>query len=195
MSINSHIDHLCKGLYFQIKKLSTVRKFLNVDVTKKLVCSYILSKLDYCNSLFIGASIERINKLQRLQNNAAEMTMMRKKSDSSHEILKELHWLPIRERIIYKVGMLCYKCLYDGAPLYLKKSITLYNPVRPLRSSSENLLIKPKKNLKRYGERSFDYFGPAVWNDLPKEIRHSDSLSIFKKHLKYFLFTKTYETV
>ena len=64
---------------------------------------------------------------------------------------------------------------------YLKDFVTVYSPGRTLRSSSKIFLIKPRVNLKNYGERAFDYAAADVWNSLPESLTRSDSLAIFKK--------------
>ena len=67
--------------------------------------------------------------------------------------------------------------------------IEVYVPSRTLRSCKQNLLVVPKKNLKTYGERSFSYAAPNVWNKLPEKVKSAESLNVFKKNLKTYLFT------
>ena len=109
-------------------------------------------------------------------------------------ILYELHWLPVRERIEYKVALICFKCLRDEAPIYLKEFLTVYSPSRTLRSSSDKskLVLKNSPNYVFYGGRSFPAIAPKVWNDLPKAIRESSNVNIFKSKLKHHIFRQTY---
>ena len=193
MSMTDQISSLCKNLYFELYRISLVRKYLSSDVTKQLIVSLVLSKMDYCNILLSGLPNEHLKKLQCIQNYAAKIVLRKKKSDHVTPLLYSLHWLPVRERIEYKTATIVFKCLNDLAPSYLSELIHENYKPRSLRSSNDtSLLFIPKKNLKSYGDRSFEYCGPKVWNALPRSLREKDSLMSFKCALKKFLFIKAY---
>ena len=193
MSMSSYINYICKSLHFQLRNISALRQYLNENVTKCLATSLILSKLDYCNSLLAGLPCSQINRLQVIQNNAARLISKTKKRDHITPILKELHWLPVKERITYKLCVLCHKCINNTAPTYLSTEIKLYTPARSLRSSADTTILQTKdNNYKFYGKRSFTYLGPRVWNELPKHLRDITSVDSFKGQLKHHLFMKAY---
>ena len=96
-------------------------------------------------------------------------------------VLKELHWLPVRKRIEFKILLLAYKCLHGTAPSYLRELLKEYVPPRTLRSTSKNLLCEPRNNMKTYGDRSFSACAPKLWNQLPDNIRAAGSVAIFKR--------------
>ena len=195
MSMKQQISAVCKSLYFQMRKISSIRDYLTEEVTQKLVTSLILSKLDYCNALLAGLPQKTLHPLQLAQNNAARLIFRSRKRDHVTPLLRELHWLPVNERIIFKVCVYCYKCINNIAPVYLSNTIHLYKPTRTgLRSEmDETILVKPKSSYKYFGQRSFSYYGPLVWNELPKKIREACSLPVFKKLLKHHLFVRAYE--
>ena len=84
----------------------------------------------------------------------------------------ELHWLPIRERINYKIIMWVFKCLHNLAPQYLSSLFRIKENIRDLRSSGKALLLEiPYTNRKSYGDRSFRVNGAKIWNELPNSIR------------------------
>ena len=106
------------------------------------------------------------------------------------DILKDLHWLPIRQRITFKILLLTYQAYHNTAPDYLCELITPYCSARNLRSNDMMLVrpCHPGPRLKTYGEKCFQFAGPKEWNNLPLPIRESPSIYIFKSRLKTYLF-------
>ena len=193
MSMFSFVSNLCKNLYFQVRKISSIRKYINHNVAKALVTTLILSRIDYCNSLLAGLPKQQLQRLQNLQNNAARLITSKRKRDHVTPMLIELHWLNINDRICYKICLFCFKCLNNMAPEYLTGMLRVYTPSRSLRSANDRtILVKPHKNYVAYGKRSFSYVAPTMWNRLPRYTRESDSIETFKRQLKHHLFTTTY---
>ena len=101
-------------------------------------------------------------------------------------VLYDLHWLTVKNRIIFKILLITFKALHGLAPGYLSDLITPYRPSRSLRSMVANLLILPKCRTKTYGERAFAVAGPTLWNSLPQFMRELTSVNQFKAHLKTY---------
>ena len=108
----------------------------------------------------------------------------KRKRDHVTPLLQELHWLPVKFRCQYKIGTLAYRHFEGSLPPYLSSSLCTYEPSRSLRSSKEKLLKIHKRNLKSFGERSFSFMAPSVWNSLPADLRNLPTLSHFKSDLK-----------
>ena len=107
----------------------------------------------------------------------------------------KLHWLPVTHRIQYKISTICFNTISGTAPQYLSDLLQPYTPARQLRSASDTrTFVTPCVNTKTFGERSFSYAGPSVWNNLPQTLRHSDSTSPFKAALKTHLFNNYFKT-
>ena len=120
------------------------------------------------------------------------LILKKKNSTSATPLLKELHWLPIAQRIDYKCASLCFKCIHGVAPHYLREILNFYKPRRSLRSTEDSFVLEtPKTKLKSFGDRAFSSYGPRIWNSRPKRIRDIDKIEIFKKQLKHHLFLKT----
>ena len=106
-------------------------------------------------------------------------------------ILRQLHWLPVRQRITFKTAVLVYKCWHGMAPPYLSaycEPTSSNGGWCHLRSAESGQLTVPRKRT-NYRDRSFAVHGPVVWNSLPADLRLLNiSLPVFRKRLKMFLF-------
>ena len=91
--------------------------------------------------------------------------------------------------------VLCLVVQKHSYKLYLSSSLCTYEPSRSLRSSKEKLFKIPKRNLKSFGERSFRFMAPSVWNSLPADLRNLPTLSQFKSNLKTFLLTQAFPQI
>ena len=151
----------------------------------------IISHLDYANSLLIRLPDCDIDRMQEVQNATASL-VVQDETLTTKECLKELHWLPVKSRIVFQVAPLMYRCLNNMAPKYLQDLIAL-NLIKKqgIRSISDyKKLIVSYVSRQTFTARSFSVMGPSTWNNLPTNIRSSTSLKLFKKNLKTFLFLK-----
>jgi hypothetical protein len=122
-----------------------------------------------------------INKLQKLQNACARLIFGKKRREHVTPLLKQLHWLPIRQRIVFKILLLVFKFYQEMTPIYISE--LLHKSTR-----NELTLIVPRAST-RYGDRAFSNCAPKLWNALPLSIRASDTLCYFRSHLKHHLFS------
>jgi hypothetical protein len=196
LKMNEHVSKLCRSCYFQLRQLRQIRSSLTLDARKTLAHAFISSRLDYCNSLLYGVAEGLLSKLQSVQNAVARFVTGTGKYHHITPVLRHLHWLPIRQRIAFKLAVLVYKCLHGLAPSYLSDDCVLGSsfPSRSaLRSSSRRELVwSGKASGPRM--RTFGASGPTVWNALPTEL-HEQELSIdnFRRKLKAHLY-KSYFT-
>ena len=192
MNMSAHVSKGIKSANYHLRNIGKIRKFLNTDTTKSAIVSLVTSRLDYCNGLLCGITDELLCRLQKVQNNAARVVSGSKKYDHITPVLKDLHWLPIRKRIEFKILLLTFKCMQGCAPLYLRELLVKQANTRTLRSNTKNLLQIPLTNLKRFGDRAFCAYAPRLWNELPDNIKAADSVQNFKKQLKTLLFRKEF---
>ena len=193
MSMSPHITALSKRITFQLRNITRIRRFLDFNTCNRIIRSLVLSRLDNGNALLMGTNATDIMKLQRLQNWGAKIIFRAGKFDHVSQFLRKLHWLPVTERIQYKILMYVFKCLHELGPKYFKSAISLYEPTRAgLRSSLDTTrLTVPNfnsKGLESAYKKSFSLEAPSLWNALPSDIRCSASLSAFKTALKTHLF-------
>lgn len=188
LDFKGHISSICRSSSFQIRQLRQIRSSLDRNSAIVLANSLVHARIDYCNSLLFGLPETSIIRLQRMQNSLARVVCQSNKLHShTKSLLKQLHWLPISERIKFKIAVLTFKVLQSGKPSYLSDLIVPYQPERYLRSSTANLLVVP--NIRSsMGRRSFSYSAPTVWNSLPLSLRVCTSLNSFCSMLKTHLF-------
>ena len=136
--VTPQVTSLCTTLNFQLRDISRIRKFLNRDTCHLVIRVLVLSKMDYGNALLYGSTHSDLQRLQRIQNWAAKLINCALKKDHATPYLRELHWLPVRERITFKILVYVYKCIHELAPPYLTSLLSLHCPARPgLRSASD----------------------------------------------------------
>ena len=189
MSFNQYnICNICRSSFLLIRHLRQIRSSLDLNSSKLLANALISSRLDYCNSLLYNLPNTSINRLQRVQNSLARVVIpSSKRFDHITPTLTELHWLPVKKRIEFKIAAVTSKILQNKQPSYLFELLQPHNPPRTLRSSNQLFLTKPliKSAL---GRRSFSFAAPHIWNMLPDYLRNATSLSSFTSKLKTHFF-------
>ena len=188
MRIDAHVQDICRKAYIDIRRISSIRH-LSIDATKTLLSAFVLPKLDYCNSLFNGSPMYMLENLQKVQNSAARLIFKCRKQNHISPLLMSLHWLPINAHIEYKFSVICHSFFFGLSPIYLSDLLFVYTPKRNLRSFSDNrILCIPKLRTKTFGHHSFYFAAPTIWNSLPSDLRHTDSIQKFQLALRTYLF-------
>jgi hypothetical protein len=124
-----------------------VQSVSSACMTLTLVHAFVTSRVDYCNVVFSGCPEYSLNNLQSILNAAARLVYNKHKFDHIGPLLSELHWLPIPQRIDYKVAVITYKCLRENGPIYLQNMIlpSAQNNHRPgLRSAEHGCIVAPR---------------------------------------------------
>ncbi|KAL9965909.1 hypothetical protein ACROYT_G029771 [Oculina patagonica] len=192
LTMTRYVNNICRHASLALRNIGRVRKYISQSSTERLVHAFITSKLDYCNSLLYGLPSTELQKLQRIQNTAARLVVKAKRTDHISPILQQLHWLPVSERISFKILLLTYKAMNGYAPSYIVDLLDQYVPSRCLRSASQNLLKFPRSATSTYGDRAFSIAAPRLWNTLPTTVKNAPSVSTFKTLFKTYLFRSIY---
>ena len=131
-----------------LRRISAIRHYLSEDVTKKMLPAFVLSRLDYCNQLLAGCPKYLLSKLRKVRNNAARLIFRTTRSAHVTPMLHSLHWLPIEQRIEYKLS---FDHFSSGSHLPFRTSSPLHSlPAAPLfyrHPSVQNTTILPNKVL------------------------------------------------
>ena len=125
-----------------------------------------------------------IKRLQKIQNEAARLVTLTPRREHITPILQSLHWLPVQQRIEYKVLMIVFKTLHNAGPEYLRELLVSYDPGRCLRSRDRHLLFEPRYRLASAGLRSFGSSGPKALELVAEEYAFYNLSWSFQKNLE-----------
>ena len=110
LTMDAQIRSSCKKAFFHLRRLQ-IKKFHSQSALAQLIHAFVISQIDYCNSLLAGLSKTSLKRLQRVQNSAARLLKGVRKCDPITPTLLDLHWLPVTFRIDFKIALLTYRCL------------------------------------------------------------------------------------
>ena len=165
--------------YRILQKYGTV--YLKTKLRYLFMLLFLLSFF-FCNALLYGLQRSVLDRRQYVQNCAARLVSRARSSEHITTELRQLHWLPIKQLIAYKILLLTYKATNGMDPKYIVDLLERFTPKSQLRSSSNNinLLVIHKSNLKSFGDRSFRVAAPRLLNLLPNGTRLIQYLNVFK---------------
>ena len=170
--MDKHIAKVSRAVCISIRNIGMIRK----QVAELLTHVLITSRLDTGNSLLHGLNKTQLKRLQRLQTTAARLVPLSRKCTHITPILKHLHWLPIEQRIIFKISM--FKTIHGVSPTYLCSLVKPYEPLLGNMRSAVKLLLTEHKCKNSWGARSFTVSAAKAWNTLPNNIRASVIVSL-----------------
>ena len=187
MSMSSQISAVSRSLNYHLRNIGRIRCYIDKDTCNHAVRSLVISRIDYCNSLLYGITVKNT---QKLQNRAARLVFKVNQMEHTTPLLKELHWLPVNERITYKLLTFAYKSRHETTPLYIQNLLKThtFSDGMFLRSHADGSLLECNRTHTSYGDNAFCNSVPALWNQLPVKLRTSPSLATFKSNLKTHLF-------
>jgi hypothetical protein len=194
MRMDKQVNKMCKNVYFNIRNISRIRNSLGKDDTKTIVNALVTPHLDYGNGLLYGISKKLERKLQVAQNAAVRLIEKINKFDNITPSRKALHWLPIPERIHYKIISQTWKIIHGKAPKYLEDLVSLRCSQRGLRNNNNFTLDIPAVLYHNNSvDRAFFRAAPTLWNSIPECIRSIPTQDRFKAALKTHLFRQAYD--
>ncbi len=187
-TMEKQVNATVKSCYYNIGNIGKIRGYIDEDACKTLVRALVTSRLDYANSLYVGLPQFLLHHLQLVQNTAARLITRTPRRDHIKPVLYQLHWLPIEQRVKYKLLLYAFKAVNGIAPVYIQDMFQVHTPGRSLRSSTQLLLQVPKTKTVTYGEKSIRAVTAKLWNNLPSSLVASISVNTFKSSLKTLLF-------
>ena len=170
-----------------------IKMCLSYESLRILAVALILSRIDYCNTLLAGLPEKQLCKVQSLIKTSARLITGTRKFDHITPVLKKLHWVKVRDRVVYKILLLIFKCRLGFGPKYISERLIPISEIpvrRKLRSSDSTNLYVPKYKMSSIGKRRFEVEGPGLWNGLPEGLRRVRKVKYFGERLKTSFFLK-----
>lgn len=195
LQMKVHVNKLVSICYYHLRRLFQLRSVVSQDVMKHLVTALVLARIDSCNSVLVNLPASTIAPLQRVQNTAARLVLGLKRRAHITPALKKLHWLPVRQRITFKIATLVHRVQHQDCPPYLCDLVHFTNADcnrSRLRSATSGAatVVRTRTNL---GQRAFSVAAPSIWNSLPPSLRLIDSHTVFRRQLKTYLFNLVFD--
>jgi len=119
LTMSDHVASVCRSAYYYLRQIRPIVQSLTVDAARTLVQACIASRMDYCNAVLHGITGNLLQRLQSVQNAAARLVTRTGRCEHITPVLRELHWLPVRRRVEFKIATLVFKALNNLAPPYL----------------------------------------------------------------------------
>lgn len=188
MTLHDQISSVVSAGFYHLRKIAAVKKYLPAELLTTLTHAFITSRLDFCNSLYVGLPEYELNRLQKLQNQAARLVTNTKRRDHITPVLRELHWLPVRARIHFKILTFAFRAVQGDGPAYLR--LPLLSAPRTTRAGAAPRLAYCRAKKRTAGDRAYSVVAPWLWNKLPVDIRSCGSIITFKKLLKTYFFNQ-----
>ena len=197
LTMKKHVDNVVRSCFYQLRQLRSVRRSMPTDALRTLVHAFISSRVDYCNVLLYGLPNTIIRRVQAVLHAAARLiTGIRRYDHITPAIRDTLHWLPVSQRITFKIALMTYDIIHGQSPAYFRDVCVSVDSVAArarLRSANRGDMIVPRTQTVRYGLRSFRVSAPRTWNTLPPTLRDINvNRELFKSSLKSWLFERAY---
>uniref|UniRef100_A0A6I8QTX9 Reverse transcriptase domain-containing protein n=1 Tax=Xenopus tropicalis TaxID=8364 RepID=A0A6I8QTX9_XENTR len=191
LSFSNHINKTAKTCRFFLRNIAKIRPFLSQATAKTLIYALILSRLDYCNLLLTGLPDSHLSPLQSILNSAARILLLSPMRDPAQPQLSSLAWLPVKQRIAYKILLLTFKALHSSAPHCISSLVSLHVPGRLLRSSQSLRLHHPHPLRSLVFNLSISLLLTSGTLSLNPSVGKTDPLSLRKNSAVTFWSTKT----
>ena len=170
-----------------------IRASLTNEASKTVAAAIVGSRLDFCNFLLAGTPVSNLARLQRVQNTHARVVAQKPRFCHITPVLSDLHWLPVRHRISFKIATVTYRVLQFQQPSYLASLIPRDMYRRDaLRSSSSLSICVPPRKTTMAASKSFSSVASGIWNALPNHLSSVPTLPVFRRALKHHLFLLAY---
>ena len=183
LNFNLHITKICRSAANQLHALIRLWMSLNFEEGKTLINSYFYSSFNYCPLVWMFSSAKSLNKVESLQKRALRF-LYEDYVSSYEELLQKAGKETMKVNRLRNLCIEIYKSMNNINPMYMNEIFKLRKTSREVRSNYKLNLDVPTINQFSFGDNSFRYYGPKIWNSLPFHIKSSENLEAFKNIIK-----------
>ena len=197
MTLQDNVSQMVSSCFYQRRRIKSIRRSLSTSTAVQLFNSFIISRVEYCNSILAGVSAFQISHMQAILNSAARLIYDRSRYDHVTDLIRDrLHWLPIQHRVRFKCAMLVYRALHGIVPSYISR-FCVKQPVverryelRSAAPSRHDLVVLA--TITQFRGRSFTVAGQSTWNSLPHFVKDAESFDILRPGSRRIFFRESY---
>ena len=199
LTLHEHVARPVSACFNQLRRIRSIRRSIPTSTATQFVISFIILRVDYCNSLLSGAPACLTDRVQSVLNAAARPFHGRGRYDRVTDLIRDrLHWHPCANG--YVSGAICWHTKVSMVSSHPTSPITTSGRTRPRTDNlyerqhpptRDNLIGQDTKT--QFGERSFAVAGKKIWNSLPNNVKNAESVETCKSRLKTHLFKLAYD--
>ena len=190
LSFIPHITTITKSASYHLFRIRKIRKSITVSLTKTLVNSLVLSRIDYCSSVLLNLPLSSISPLNRVISSSIRTTYnLRIRDHSSTSSYQHLPpWFTFNKRLAYRILSIFHSSIYSSNfPSYISTSLVQSTSLSSLRNHAYHLLSTPILRPSKIITRVLSYIGPKIWNLLPPYIRSIKSHKTFMQYIQQLI--------
>ena len=183
LSFDGYLSKICKQASNILNALKRQSKFI-VGMTNRILManSYVLSYFNYCPLVWHFCGAGSTHKIEKIHERALRWVYDDYVSAYS-DILKTSNSSTLYLKRVRMIAQETYKVINNQSPSYLSELIRFRNSRYPTRNTDIDIYV-PRVNQVKFGNRSFKYEAPVLWNSLPNDFRKVENFSIFKELMK-----------
>jgi len=176
LTFNEHIDGVVSRASRALGALRRASRFIPQATRATVYNTLVLPHLDYCSTVWGSAGVTKVQRLQKIQNRGMRIVLQAGPRTHIIDMLRDLRWLSIKQRIIFLNYVLIYKILNGLAPPHLSSVF-----VRPAHRYASRSITSGNLYVQRAHPKSLTAVGTNLWNALPVLIRNLPNLRAFKR--------------
>ena len=190
LKMDKQIADVAKRCNWTLMNLRRIAYCLDEKTKIMLVKQLVLSKIDYCNALYMNLPATRVRRLQSVMNSAIRFIYsIKDRSEDLAPYYREAHILPFQSRVIFKACLMTHKAVHGMAPPYIRELVAVDNPRYSTRLTDDAARLVQCTTKTKLEDRMFSNYAPNIWNILPAKIRKEECTATFKVLLKTHFFS------
>ena len=181
LNFKTHVTNLCKKASQKLHALARVSRYMDKPQLELTMTSFVMSHFSYCPLVWMFHDRKSNNKINKIHERA--LRIIHKDSTSNFEELSiKSNSVSVHQRNLQLLLTEIYKTVNNLNPSFMAEIFVTKDVPYNLRGSNNLALPRARTNL--YGIDTIRFVVQKLWQTLPREIKESQSLEIFKRNIK-----------